>query len=99
MFNTEEAREVMTNSIEDKVNEILLHTKEILSSPMYEEVVKKFDIKIEDGKLKTYLEVPDEFSIGNQDVFRLLIYGGVIEKKKGGFVRFPPNSILMRYFS
>lgn len=98
MFNIKEMREAIGEAVEDNIKEIVVAVREALSSPTYEKIIKKFSIELIDGELKLHLEVFDEYLAENQDVFRILIYGGILEKKNKKFVEVPPNSVLLRYF-
>lgn len=99
MFDKEKFKKVATEVVEEGFQKIVGEVTKTLASPFYENIIKSFNLKTENGEFFFSLEVFDEFRAENQDVLRILIYGGVLEKKNKSFVKIPPNTILMKYFS
>lgn len=103
MLDTEVLKKTMSDAVIQKLNVMVNEIKESLVSPTYEKIIKDFHIGVEDSMLRFSIDLLSGFETGNQDVLRVLTYGGVFEKrnkkKEKKFVQVPPNPVLLRYFS
>jgi len=99
MFDLEKMEKVMGYSIENKLHSMVEEIRNSLNNPIYEKIIKSFSINIEDSDLKFRINLFDDFEAQNQDIVRVLTYGGVFEKTNKEVFLVPPNMILLRYFS
>lgn len=98
MFNLTELETVMGEAIEEKLNTMVKEIRESLSSPTYEKIINDFDIGINEKEFYFNIKLVNGIMAENQDILRVLTYGGIFEKKGKEFIPVPPNMILLRYF-
>ncbi len=98
MFDIEVFNSKVKEVVEDNSRLAVSEIRRSLSAEIYSGIIKNFNIKLgDDGDIRMSLSVKDDFLAENQDVIRVLAYGGVFKKKNGEFVGVPPNLILLRY--
>lgn len=98
MFDLDKLESAMAFSVEEKMKTMVKEIKESLSSPYYEKIMDNFSINIVEGDFRFSINLKSEIKAENQDVLRVLTYGGVFEKKNKEFISVSPNMVLMRYF-
>jgi|GEM_PF-3076949 len=97
--------EVHKDKIAEKVHKAVYKhfefvKKEIESSLSigYDNIIKNFSVKLsEEEGLKLSIDLVDGLDTKGQNIIMVLAHGGIIRKKKGEFIRIPPNSILTTY--
>jgi len=99
MFDIDAIKSQITESINNELDDMVRNIRASLSNPIYEKILKTYSIDIKEGELNFSLEVLDDFMAENQNIFRVITYGGILEKKDKEFVQVPPNMTLIKYFS
>lgn len=97
MFEINKISDIIYNDVDNMFTNIAETLQKELTLSTYNNIIKEANIEYYNNNLNVSIELEDDFDTENQDIIRVLAYGGAFKKKDGTYITVPPNLALSRY--